>query len=82
MSPRSGKKNNANNRNQTNTNTQNKKGKGKTMANAVKKTKTVGRPKKSHCKENIKHTAENNINAFHTKNDINANNTGTKPNFT
>merc|ERR1711874_917404 len=71
-SPRTGRKHNANNQNKTNTSTQNKQGKGKKMPNAVKKTKTVGRPKKSHCKENkmVQHTAEK---------DINANNTGIKP---
>merc|ERR1711913_59932 len=81
MSPHTGRKHNANNQNKTNTSTQNKQGKGKSMPNAGKKTKTVGRPKKSHCKENkmVQHTTENDNNAFHTENDINANNTGIKP---
>merc|ERR1711874_239752 len=67
MSPRTGRKHNANNQNKTNTSTQNKQGKGKKMPNAVKKNKMV------------QHTAENDNNAFHTENDINANNTGIKP---
>merc|ERR1711874_630703 len=70
-SPRTGRKHNANNQNKTNTSTQNKQGKGKKMPNAVKKTKTVGRPKKSHCKENkmVQHTADNDINACSKKNE-------------
>merc|ERR1711913_201662 len=67
MSPHTGRKHNANNQNKTNTSTQNKQGKGKSMPNAGKKTKTV------------QHTTENDNNAFHTENDINANNTGIKP---
>merc|ERR1711913_263086 len=71
----------SNKQNRTNPSAQNKQGKGKNMPNAGKKTKTVGRPKKSHCNENkmVQHTAENDNNAFHTENDINANNTGIKP---
>ena len=80
MSPRTGRKHNANNQNKTNTSTQNKEGKGKKMANAVKKTKTVGHPKKSHwiVTEMVQHTAENDNNAFHTENEINSNHTGIK----
>ena len=80
MSPRTGKNHNANNQNKTNRSTQNKEGKGKKMANAVKKTKTVGHPKKSHwiVTEMVQHTAENDNNAFHTENEINSNHTGIK----
>ena len=80
MSPRTGKNHNANNQNKTNRSTQNKEGKGRKMANAVKKTKTVGHPKKSHwiVTEMVQHTAENDNNAFHTENEINSNHTGIK----
>ena len=38
--------------NRTNPSTQNKQSKGKNMPNAGKKSKSVGRTKKSHCNEN------------------------------
>merc|ERR1711913_207486 len=84
MSPHTGRKSNANcsnNQNRTNTSAQNKQGKGKDMPNAGKKTKRIGRPKKSHwiVTEMVQHTAENDNNAFHAEKEINTNHTGIKP---
>ena len=61
MARHTGRKSNANcsnKQNRTNPSAKNKQGKGKNMPNAGKKTKTVGRPKKSHCNENkmVQHT--------------------------
>merc|ERR1711874_716761 len=61
--------------NRTNPIPKNKQGKGKNMPNAGKKSKTVGRPRKSHCNENemVQHTVENQKNATHTgRNQIDA----------
>merc|ERR1711874_307421 len=59
--------------NRTNPIPKNKQGKGKNMPNAGKKSKTVGRPRKSHCNENemVQHTVENQKNASHTAKNLN-----------
>ena len=65
--------------NRTNPSQKNRQGKVKNITNSGKKSKTVGRPRKSHCNENemVQHTAENQNNASHTaENQTNANHTG------
>merc|ERR1711874_240675 len=66
-------------KNRTNPSQKNRQGKGKNITNSAKKTKTVGRPRKSRCNENemVQHTAENQNNASHTvENQNNASHTG------
>merc|ERR1711874_172934 len=78
-----GKPNNAgcSKKNRTNPSQKNRQGKDKNITNSAKKTKTVGRPRKSRYNESemVQHTAENQNNASHTaKNQNNASHTGNK----